>query len=216
MLDTGDDNIATKSGINDDGRRVGVASEDFVIERMVMQNGHGVIVLGSEISGDVRRIYSQQLKAGVTEPGGVAPDAERFLRLKSNKQRGGIIEEIYVRNLNDPTYPIGRITDAVLRLNKKYNNGSDSEGGSYSPVSRHIRLESVRVERSQKVLYLRETLQSDGDSSLGHVGKVHNVFFNDSIVERVDNTNECDVNSANGWALSNVSIEGDIDQCRRE
>ena len=53
IFDTGDDCIAIKSGRDDDGRRVGVASENIIIRNCIMKDGHGGVVIGSEISGGV-------------------------------------------------------------------------------------------------------------------------------------------------------------------
>src|SRR5699024_12818531 len=53
-FDTGDDCIAIKSGRNQDGRRLGISSENIIIENNQMKDGNGGVVLGSEISGGVR------------------------------------------------------------------------------------------------------------------------------------------------------------------
>jgi polygalacturonase len=52
FFDTGDDCIAIKSGRNADGRRLAVPSENIIIRRCTMRDGHGGIVMGSEISGE--------------------------------------------------------------------------------------------------------------------------------------------------------------------
>src|SRR5260370_12758657 len=51
IFDTGDDCIAIKSGRDNDGRRVGVASENIIIRNCTMKDGHGGVGIGSEISG---------------------------------------------------------------------------------------------------------------------------------------------------------------------
>ena len=40
-FDNGDDCIAIKSGRNEDGRRIGAPSENIVIRRNTMRDGHG-------------------------------------------------------------------------------------------------------------------------------------------------------------------------------
>ena len=57
IFDTGDDCIAIKSGRDNDGRRVGIKSENIVIEDNIMKDGHGGVVIGSEISGGVSNVY---------------------------------------------------------------------------------------------------------------------------------------------------------------
>src|SRR5205085_1230806 len=50
-FDTGDDCIAIKSGRDNDGRRVGVAAENIIVRNCTMKDGHGGVVIGSEVSG---------------------------------------------------------------------------------------------------------------------------------------------------------------------
>ena len=57
VFDTGDDCIAIKSGRNDDGRRVGVAAENIIVRGCTMKDGHGGVVIGSEISGGCRNVF---------------------------------------------------------------------------------------------------------------------------------------------------------------
>ena len=61
-FDTGDDCIALKSGRNDDGRRVNVPVENVVIRDCVMKDGHGGVVIGSEISGGARNIFAERCR----------------------------------------------------------------------------------------------------------------------------------------------------------
>ncbi|RYE26786.1 MAG: glycoside hydrolase family 28 protein [Sphingobacteriaceae bacterium] len=58
-FNTGDDCIALKSGRNRDGRRLNVPCENVVIQNCTMANGHGGIVIGSEISGGVKSIVME-------------------------------------------------------------------------------------------------------------------------------------------------------------
>ena len=59
FFNTGDDCIAIKSGRNADGRRVNVPGENIVIQGCNMKEGHGGVVLGSEISGGVRNVFAE-------------------------------------------------------------------------------------------------------------------------------------------------------------
>ena len=59
-FDTGDDCIALKSGRNDDGRRINVPVENVVIRNCTMKDGHGGVVIGSEISGGARNIFAEK------------------------------------------------------------------------------------------------------------------------------------------------------------
>lgn len=54
-------NIRT-DGPNNDGRRLNVPSENIVIRGCTMKDGHGGVVLGSEISGSVRNVFIENCR----------------------------------------------------------------------------------------------------------------------------------------------------------
>ena len=105
VFDTGDDCIAIKSGINDDGRRVGIPSENIIIRNCVFKDGHGGVVLGSEVAGSVRNVFVENCKMD-------SPHLDRALRFKSNARRGGVLENVFLRNVE-----IGRVAEAIVRAN---------------------------------------------------------------------------------------------------
>jgi polygalacturonase len=92
-FDTGDDCIAIKSGRNADGRRINTPSENIIIRNCVMKDGHGGVVIGSEISGGVKNIFAEDCKMD-------SPNLDRAIRIKTNSVRGGTIENIFVRNIH--------------------------------------------------------------------------------------------------------------------
>src|SRR5262249_5222835 len=82
VFDTGDDCIAIKSGRDNDGRRVNVPSENIIVRNCVMKDGHGGVVMGSEISGGCRNVFVEDCSMD-------SPHLDRALRFKSNARRGG-------------------------------------------------------------------------------------------------------------------------------
>ena len=90
-LDTGVDCIALKSGRNEDGRRVNTPIENVVIRKCVMKDGHGGVVIGSEVSGGARRIFAEQCRMD-------SPNLDRALRIKTNSVRGGYVEGVFMRD----------------------------------------------------------------------------------------------------------------------
>ena len=50
FFSTGDDCVVVKSGLNEDGWRVGRPSENIVVRRLYGELGHGGVVIGSEMS----------------------------------------------------------------------------------------------------------------------------------------------------------------------
>lgn len=137
VFDTGDDCIAIKSGRNDDGRRIGLPSENIVIRHCTMKDGHGGVVIGSEISGGCRNVFAENCVMD-------SPNLERVLRLKSNAVRGGVIENIFMRDIK-----VGQLKDAVLQVDFLYEEGSN---GPYKPVGRNIVMENISVEKTPRVL----------------------------------------------------------------
>lgn len=87
-IDVGDDCIAIKSGTEDTEERV--VCENITITNCTMVHGHGAIVLGSEMSGDIRNVTINNC---------TFQDTDRGIRLKSRRGRGGIVEDIRVDNI---------------------------------------------------------------------------------------------------------------------
>jgi polygalacturonase len=87
-IDVGDDCIAIKAGTEDTAERV--PCENITITNCTMIHGHGGVVLGSEMSGDIRN---------VTVSNCVFEGTDRGIRLKSRRGRGGVIEDIRVNNI---------------------------------------------------------------------------------------------------------------------
>ena len=138
LFDTGDDCIAVKSGRNADGRRLATPSENIVVRNCTMKDGHGGVVLGSEMSGGIRNVFVENCRMS-------SPHLERAIRLKSNSLRGGFLENMFVRNLK-----VGEVSDAVLRINLEYSG----ERGGFPPSVKNIQLENVTSQQSKYPLYL--------------------------------------------------------------
>lgn len=90
-FDVGDDAICIKSGKDEDGRRRGIPTENVIIDNCKVFQGHGGFVVGSEMSGGVRNISVSNCQFLGTDVG---------LRFKSRRGRGGVVENIYVNNIN--------------------------------------------------------------------------------------------------------------------
>ena len=138
-FDTGDDCIAIKSGRNEDGRRVKVASENIVIQGCTMKEGHGGVVIGSEMSGNCRNVFIEDCTMD-------SPNLERALRIKSNSMRGGLVENIYMRNVM-----VGEVSDAVVKVNFNYGEG---DVGQHTPVVRDIYISNLTSHKSKYAISL--------------------------------------------------------------
>lgn len=89
-FDVGDDAICMKSGKNEDGRRRGIPAENVIVNGCTVYHGHGGFVVGSEMSGGVKNIQVQKCLFEGTDVG---------LRFKSTRGRGGVVENIIVRDI---------------------------------------------------------------------------------------------------------------------
>jgi len=140
LFDTGDDCIAIKSGRNADGRRIGIPSENIVVRRCRMKEGHGGVTLGSEISGHVRHVFVEECEMD-------SPNLDRALRFKNNALRGGVLEHVYMRDVR-----VGQVADAVLSVDLFYEEG---QSGPFVPVVRDVEMRDVTSARSRYGLYMR-------------------------------------------------------------
>lgn len=89
-FDVGDDGICIKSGKDEAGRQRGIPTENVVIKNCFVYKGHGGFVIGSEMSGGARNIFISDCSFMGTDKG---------LRFKTARGRGGIVEDIYVKNI---------------------------------------------------------------------------------------------------------------------
>ncbi len=129
-FDTGDDCIAIKSGRDEDGRRINRPAENHIIENCEMKDGHGGVVIGSEISGGAKNIYAINCKMN-------SPNLDRILRLKTSSSRGGIIQNVFMKDVEVGTY-----RDGAVHINMFYE-----KPGNFMPTIRNIWVENMNVEK---------------------------------------------------------------------
>ncbi len=89
-FDTGDDAITLKSGRDEQGRKRGVPTENVIIKNTTVFHGHGGFVIGSEMSGGVKNVFVDNCSFLGTDIG---------LRFKTKRDRGGVVENIYISNI---------------------------------------------------------------------------------------------------------------------
>ena len=136
LFRTGDDCIAIKSGRNADGRRANRPSRNIIVRRCRMEDGHGGVVIGSEISAGVQNVFAHDCQMD-------SPNLDRVLRIKTNTCRGGIVEGIYMRDVE-----VGECREAVLRINLVYEPKERSQRGFY-PVVRDVHMNRVNCHKSR-------------------------------------------------------------------
>ena len=129
-LDVGDDGLCMKSGVRGRPGRgpAGAAggalraTENVLIEDCIVYHAHGGFTIGSEMSGGVRNILVRNCSFIGTDVG---------LRFKTQRGRGGIVENIHVSNITMTNI----LTDAIS-FNMYYEqSGSAPRGAKPVPVS---------------------------------------------------------------------------------
>ena len=121
-FDVGDDAICIKSGKDEEGRKRARPAENIVVDNCKVFQAHGGFVVGSEMSGGVRNVSVRNCQFLGTDVG---------LRFKSNRGRGGIVENIYISDI----YMFNIVTDSFL-FDLFYGGKSASESledGDESP-----------------------------------------------------------------------------------
>jgi polygalacturonase len=121
-FDVGDDGICLKSCKDEEGRRIGVPTENVLIEDCIVYHAHGGVTIGSEMSAGVRNVRVNNCVFIGTDLG---------LRFKSQRGRGGVVEKIYISNI--------RMTDIVtdaIGFNLFYGGQGPGEGGESAAVTK--------------------------------------------------------------------------------
>lgn len=181
----GDDCIAIKSGRNNDGRRINVPSENIIIQDCKMLDGHGGVTIGSEISGNCRNVYAENCEMD-------SPNLDRAIRIKSNTFRGGLLENVYVRNIK-----VGEVGEAVVRFEMNYEP-AEGKNGPWLPVLRNVQITDVTSKKSNRAFFM-EGLEN---SKIYNI-TVKNCRFDgvkeNSVVEYVEN-----------FVTENVYINGEL------
>jgi polygalacturonase len=94
-FDQGDDAIAIKAGRNQDAWRLNTPTENVVIRNCTMVRGHQLVAIGSELSGGIRNVYVHDCTFTNDEQ----HKPQNIVFIKTNRRRGGFVENIHVENL---------------------------------------------------------------------------------------------------------------------
>ena len=149
-ISVGDDCITLKSGRDAQARRLGVPCENITITNCTMLSGHGGVVIGSEMSGSVRKVTISYC---------VFDGTDRGIRIKSTRGRGGVVEDIRVSNII-----MSNIKREAVVLNLKYSEMPVEPMSERTPLFRDISisgLTAVGVKTPVKIVGLEEAPVTD-------------------------------------------------------
>lgn len=90
VFDVGDDGLCMKSGRDAEGRKRGKPTQNVIIRGCTVYASHGGFVIGSEMSGGARNIHVSNCTFVGSDIG---------LRFKTTRGRGGIVEDIFIKDI---------------------------------------------------------------------------------------------------------------------
>lgn len=193
LFDVGDDAICLKSGKDKDGRERNMPCENVIIRNNTVLHGHGGFVVGSEMSGGVKNIYVADCLFAGTDVG---------LRFKSTRGRGGVVEKIWIENINMSDIP----TEPLL-FDLFYGGKSameDLEEGKTideqllpvteeTPVFKDITIRNVKCNSARRAMYFNGLPEM----------KIKNIYVEDIIITSKFGA---ELNHTEGSVFKNIRI----------
>jgi polygalacturonase len=189
-FNTNDDCVAVKAGRDDDGHRVGVPSQNIVVERCKFSGRWGGVTVGSEMSGGVRSVFAQGCEINPADFPGNYP-VKYPLYIKTNKLRGGVIDGVHLRDFTG-----GGVEREALYVILNYNN----EVGTRPVVVQNITVDRMVLDGARRAVWLNG-LETDPIRNV-HVADSHftNVANTANVINFVENLQFTDV-TVNGLPL---------------
>ena len=136
-ISVGDDCITIKSGKDRAGRKMATPAENYTITNCTMLSGHGGVVIGSEMSGGVKKIVISNC---------VFDGTDRGIRIKTARGRGGVVEDIRVSNII-----MKNIRDQAIVLDMQYARTQPEPVSERTPQFRNIHFSNITAQTKQAV-----------------------------------------------------------------
>ena len=135
-ISVGDDCIVIKSGRDKDGREANSPTENVTITNCTMLKGHGGVVIGSEMSGGVKR---------VTISNCVFEGTDRGIRIKTMRGRGGVVEDIRVSNVS----MYNMVNEGIL-ITLRYQAAEPEPLSERTPAVNNVQLSGINIRGAQR------------------------------------------------------------------
>jgi polygalacturonase len=199
-VDCNDDCYTLKSGMNADGLRVNKPVEYVFIHDCISRKGHGVITIGSDMSGGVRHIEVARMKGIGTNEG---------IRLKSARVRGGVVEDVLIHDIDMenvprpivinldwfPQYSYPVLPDDPAEIKPHWHKLAEkvpAEKGM--PHFREVTLRNVEAVGAKTGIFVNGLMEAPAEAF--HLENVH-----------VHSAEPGTVTYAKDWTLNDVTIE---------
>ncbi|MEG0646249.1 MAG: glycoside hydrolase family 28 protein [Bacteroides sp.] len=197
VFDAGDDAICIKSGKDEDGRRRGEPCQNVIVKNNLVLHGHGGFVVGSEMSGGVKNIYVADCTFMGTDVG---------LRFKSTRGRGGVVEGIYIENINMidiPNEPLlfdlfygGKGPGEETEEERISNTKTDMPAVTIeTPAFRNIHISKVNCKGAGRAMFFNGLPEMN----------IENVTVRDVVI--TDAAEGVVISQADGVTMENICIE---------
>jgi polygalacturonase len=137
-ITVGDDCIVIKSGRDEDGREAARPTENITITNCTMLRGHGGVVIGSEMSGNVKR---------VTITNCIFEGTDRGIRLKTMRGRGGVIEDLRVSNI-----VMNNMRNEGILITLRYQQTQPEPLSERTPACNNIQISDITIRGAQRAI----------------------------------------------------------------
>ncbi|MBR2647542.1 MAG: glycoside hydrolase family 28 protein [Sediminibacterium sp.] len=194
VFDTGDDGITIKSGRDEDGRKRGIPTENVHVKNCTVYHAHGGFVVGSEMSGGVRNIYVEDCNFIGSDIG---------LRFKTVRGRGGVVENIYAKNIRMKDIPgeailfdmyYAAVDPAVVSTDKKVPVMAVEQPVTVAtPVFRNMQFDNIYCNGAAKAVFVRGIPEMP----------VQNIAFNNLLIQAEEGI---DIQEAKNIKFTNTAI----------
>lgn len=137
-ISVGDDCITIKSGKDSAGRKMNVPAENYTITNCTMLSGHGGVVIGSEMSGSVKKIAISNC---------IFDGTDRGIRIKTARGRGGVVEDIRVDNII-----MKNIRQQAIVFDMQYTKTAPQPVTEKTPIFRNCHFSNITADGNEAIL----------------------------------------------------------------
>lgn len=193
-FDVGDDGICIKSGRDAEGRKRGMPTQDVMVRNCVVYHAHGGFVIGSEMSGGAKNIFVENCTFIGTDIG---------LRFKTTRGRGGVVENIYIKNIAMKNIPGEAILfdmyyaaqDPVPLAGEKREPPKvvTMPVSEETPQFKNIYVNNVVCNGAKKAIFVRGLPEMN----------VQNIFLQDMVLQADEGL---DMQEGSGIVLKNIQL----------
>jgi polygalacturonase len=145
-VNAGDDGICLKSGMDEAGRKRARPTQNVTITRCWVGTGHGGVVIGSEMSGDVRNVNVSDCVFAGTGNG---------LRFKSVRGRGGVVENVTVNHVDMSDIQGVAILFDLFYTSSKDDPNAPAVVSDRTPTFRHFSINNVTCKSAKQAFQVR-------------------------------------------------------------